>query len=213
MGLVFKEYVDKDCLLGLWEISEPYEDLLSQAMPCKDDLMTLKSYKNYERKLEWLSVRVLLKYLLNGSFQITYNGNNKPYLYNSGYNISISHSHKLTAIMLSRIRKVGIDLEYMTHRIEAIEHKFISETETIITDPSIRNYHLYIHWCAKEALYKMCDKQDINFKENLNIQSFIPEDKGNLKGYVHTIHTREEIDLSYFKMDNYIVVWCAKHFD
>ncbi|NJK86471.1 MAG: 4'-phosphopantetheinyl transferase superfamily protein [Bacteroidales bacterium] len=127
--------------------------------------------------MEWLSVRVLLHELTGKELTIIYNGDRKPFIKGNSYHISISHSKNFSSVLLSRNRKVGIDLEYMSHRIERIAYKFINEKEYI--EDEFRKYHMYIHWCAKEALYKICDKQDINFKENLVIEPFSQRKKEN----------------------------------
>ena len=106
--------------------------------------------------------------------------------------------------------RVGIDLEYMSHKISRLADRFINETEKITDDPDLIRYHLYIHWCAKEALYKICDKKDINFKKNLRIEPFEPDDNGSIVGTVDNIYGNDTYNLNYFKMDNYIIVWCCK---
>jgi len=121
--------------------------------------------------------------------------------------ISISHSRNLTSILLSEKRKVGIDLEYMSHRISKIASRFINDDEVISNDENENKFHLYIHWCAKEALYKICDKQDINFKKNLTIEPFKPGNKGLLYGRVNNKYINERFRLSYFTINNYIIVW------
>lgn len=177
MGIVMKESVRDECLLGIWEVSEDYNTLLSKLKLDKEEINKLNSFKSEGRKLEWLSVRNLINNLLERKARIIYNADNKPFLKGTTYNISISHSHKLTSIFLSKKNRVGIDLELMSHKISNLSDKFINNQEIITSDPDLRRYHLYIHWCAKEALYKICDKQDINFKENLTIFPFQPKMK------------------------------------
>jgi 4'-phosphopantetheinyl transferase EntD len=106
--------------------------------------------------------------------------------------------------------KVGIDLEYMSHRISSISHKFINENDSITDNEEQKKYHLYIHWCAKEALYKICDKQDINFRDSLTIEPFQPSDSGVIQGRVHNRSRNELFNLNYFSLGNYVVVWCCK---
>ncbi len=210
MGLLIKEYIEEDCLLGIWDINEPLDDLISKVTLQPDELELLSNFGNESRKMEWLSVRVLLRELTDKELTIIYNGNNKPFIKGNTYHISISHSYKLSSVLLSRSRKVGIDLEYMSHRIHKIAHKFINEEEVVVSDDNLRRYHLYIHWCAKEALYKICDKQDINFLTNLTIDPFEPMDRGELKGKVHNSYRAESFRMKYFKLDNYIIVYTIK---
>jgi 4'-phosphopantetheinyl transferase EntD len=210
MGLVIKRLVDDDCILGIWQINEDYDTLLSRLKLLPDEQDTLISFQNYQRKLEWLSVRVLINELLQHESRIVYNAEHKPFLFDNSYNISISHSKNLTSILASKTKKVGIDLEFMSHQIIKIAHKFINENEQITKNPDQRKLHLYIHWCAKEALYKICDKQDINFKQNLTIEPFKVSKEGTLKGTLKNKYGREQFLLSYFLLDNYVIVWCNK---
>lgn len=210
MPIIAKKELDGDCLLGVWEIEENYNELLSEIHLYPGEAEKLDSFKSLERKIEWLSVRILLKELLGHCGQIVYNDKRKPFLIQTNYKISISHSNKLTAIMLSKSRKVGIDLEYMSHRISKIRHKFINSDEYISDDPRLTKYHLYIHWCAKEALFKICDKQDINFAKNLTIEPFDPKRTGIITGWVDNIHWHDKFMLNYYKFGNYIIVYCCK---
>lgn len=210
MGVIWKKYMNAHARLGLWEITETFDDLRSQLKLCKEEEMILRDFKSLARQIEWLSVRVLLKELASENLSIIYNQNRKPLIKNRDINISISHSRNLTSIFLSHVRKVGIDLEYMSHRIRKIEHKFINDAEYITPDENLRKFHLYVHWCAKEALYKICDKQNINFKENLTIEAFEPAEKGILKGWVNNPFIQETFTLEYFTYDNYIIVWTCQ---
>jgi 4'-phosphopantetheinyl transferase EntD len=210
MGVILKKFVDDDCLLGIWEITEDYDTLYSQKALIDEEKIILESFQNYQRKLEWLSVRVLINELLGKECKIVYNDSHKPFLADNSHHISISHSKSLTAIIVSKNKRVGIDLEFMSHQIHNIAEKFINEEERVAIDPDHERFHLYIHWCAKEALYKICDKQDINFKKNLTIQPFELKKEGKLKGIVHNRYGEELFSLNYFSIDGYVIVWCNK---
>jgi phosphopantetheinyl transferase len=60
----------------------------------------IRGFSSNSRKLEFLSVRALLSELIGKDAKIVYNKNNKPFLKDGSRFISISHSHKLTAILL-----------------------------------------------------------------------------------------------------------------
>jgi phosphopantetheinyl transferase len=211
MPLIFKEKFKDDCLMGIWEIQESYDELLSDVQLLASEKERLSGFRSDARKLEFLSVRVLLKALLGVSGPIVYSEKQKPFLQQSDFRISITHSRKLTAIMLSKSKKVGIDLEYMSHKISKVAHKFINNDEYITSDEDQKKYHLYIHWCAKEALYKLCDKQDINFLENLTIEPFEPCECGVINGWVDNKFWHDKFELSYFSINNYVVVYSCKN--
>src|SRR5664280_603926 len=148
---------------------------------------------------------------LDNDDKIVYNKNNKPFLKDGSRFISISHSHKLTSILLSTNEKVGIDLEYMSSNIAAIAFKFINRKEKVTKELEERRYHLYIHWCAKEALYKICDKEGISIRNNITIDPFLLKESGEITGHVNTNRINESFELYYSKYDNYAIVWTKKN--
>ncbi len=165
MGIFLKTEIQPDCLLGVWEITEDFGTLYPMVKLAKVEKARLASFRSMSRKLEWLSVRALIKSMMGDDVRIIYNTENKPFLKGADANISISHSRNLTAILVSPDKRVGIDLEYMSGKISKVGYKFVNEKEKITSDPEKKKFHLYLHWCAKEALYKICDKQDVNFRD------------------------------------------------
>jgi len=210
VALILNEQLESECHLGIWEIQEDYDNLLDRLSLKPEEIKVVEHFKNYDRKLEWLSVRVLLNEMTQSDLTITYNGNRKPYVKNTQYNISISHSKDLTAILLSQKKRVGIDMEYMSPRISRIAHRFINTDEIISEEPELSTFHMYIHWCAKEALYKICDKQDIQLRENITIEPFFPKPQGTLTGWVRNRFRNDLFVLEYIKIDNYVVAWSSK---
>ena len=209
MGLLINKEIEDGCCLGLWEITEDYETLFRMTYLNDDDLRRLNTFKNINRKMESLSVRALLQQMTCPNARIVYNQlSRKPYMADGLYNISVSHSHKYTSVLLGKNKLVGVDLEFMTHKIGRLAHKFINDREVITGNPLLRRKHLYIHWCAKEALYKICDKIDINFQEDLIIKPFDVDIQGDIIGLVETRH--EEYKLHYQIENNYVLVYCTK---
>ncbi|HRW63614.1 MAG TPA: 4'-phosphopantetheinyl transferase superfamily protein, partial [Bacteroidales bacterium] len=205
-----REHFNDDVEFGVWEITEDYNNLRSRLLLDERDIETVESFKNHQRKLEWLSVRTLLKEMLGKDSKIVYGPERKPYLHNNLYNISISHSKNLTSILMSKKKRVGLDLEYMDTKILRIADKFLRPEELENIDKTKEIYHLYLHWCAKEALYKICDKVDINFVNNLNIEAFKPKENGLIIGRVNNSYMNERFTMNYFSLKNYAIVWCYK---
>jgi len=211
VGLVSNRIIDYDVQIGLWEVTEDYETLLRITYLNDDDMQRLDNFKNINRKIESLSVRTLLQRMTHPKARIIYKNNSrKPFVADGSHNISISHSHNYTGILLSKEKKVGIDIEHMSHKIELLAHKFINEREKITDDPLKRRTHLYIHWCAKEALYKICDKEEINFQEHLTIEHFDLDTQGCIKGVVKNDSRNEEYKICYLLDNEYVIAYCAK---
>ncbi len=213
MGCITKHYLNEFSILGVWKIEEDINSLMDLVSLDIDEKKRYKGFNSNSRKLEFLSVRALLAELIGKDARIVYNKNNKPFLKDGSRFISISHSHKLTAILLSTNEKVGIDLEYMSSNISAIAFKFLNWKEKITKEQDKRRYHLYVHWCAKEALYKICDKEGISIQKNLTIDPFVVKESGEIKGHVHTDRINDSFNLYYSRYNNYAIVWTKQNYD
>jgi phosphopantetheinyl transferase len=212
MGCITKHYLNENSVLGVWKIEEDINTLLELVVLDNDDRKRFEGFASNSRRLEFLSVRALLADLLGKDTRIVYNKNNKPFLKDGSRFISITHSHKLTAILTSTNEKVGIDLEYMSSNIGAFAFKFLNRKEKVTKDSETRKYHMYIHWCAKESLYKICDKEGINFRKDITIEPFEVKESGEIKGSVKTDKINESFGLWYTKYDNYAIVWTKKDY-
>ena len=213
MGCITKHILNESTILGVWKIEEDLNTLLDLVVLDIEEKKKYRGYTSTSRKLEFLSVRALLSELLGKDARIVYNKNNKPFLKDGSRFISISHSHKLTSILCSANEKVGIDLEYMSSNIGALAFKFLNRKEKITKNPDDKKYHLYIHWCAKESLYKICDKEGISIRNNITIEPFEVRESGEIKGKVHTKKINESFDLFYSRYDNYAIVWTKKNYE
>ncbi|MCE5346384.1 MAG: 4'-phosphopantetheinyl transferase superfamily protein [Bacteroidales bacterium] len=213
MACITKHYLNEFSILGVWKIEEDLDTLLDLVVLDNDEKKKYKGFSSSSRKLEFLSVRALLSELIGKEAKIVYNKNNKPFIKDGSRFISISHSHKLTAILLSTKERVGIDLEYMSTNIAAIAFKFLNRKEKIAKEHEDRKYHLYIHWCAKEAIYKICDKEGISIQKNITIEPFKLQESGEIKGHVRTDKINESFNLFYSKYDNYAIVWTKKNYE
>jgi len=213
MGCITKHILNESTILGVWKIEEEINSLLLMVELDTEEKKKYRGFASTSRKLEFLSVRALLSELLGKDARIVYNKNNKPFLQDGSRFISISHSHKLTSIICSSNERVGIDLEYMSSNIGAIAFKFLNRKEKITKNPENRTYQLYIHWCAKKSLYKICDKEGISIRKNITIEPFEVKESGEIKGKVQTKKIDESFDLFYTRYDNYAIVWTKKYYE
>jgi hypothetical protein len=98
----------------------------------------------------------------------------------------------------------------MRVNINAFSSKFLNKKEKITRRWADRTYHLYIHWCAKESIYKICDKEGINIVQDITIEPFDVHPNGEIKGYVKNERINDQFTLYYSKYDNYTIVWTKK---
>lgn len=205
--LIRKEIVDKDCLMGIWEITETRTELLDMLSPENREkaLPKLLNIKSKKRTLEWLSTRVILQLLTNDNKTIDHTQEGEPFLSDQSYQISISHSNNHVVVLLHKNKKVGVDIENYSNRILKIEQRFISEKEYI--DSENRTLHLTLHWCAKETLYKLMNSTEIIFKKHLHILPFKVENKGIIKATESFTDSRMKFDINYEVNDDYMLAW------
>src|SRR6478672_4664945 len=113
MPVTFLEEIDKDTSIGLWKINEKPEELEEQLQLKEHELNLLRSLNGNKRNLHWLATRALLRKMLNTKEYIDCRAdeNGKPVLLNFPHHISLSHSYDYAAVMVSKTRRVGIDIE------------------------------------------------------------------------------------------------------
>jgi len=161
-------------IIGIAPIQGTSEELLSQ-LERKEWYLPKLQEMGEKRKREWLAARVLLKQLIAEEKEILYTDSGKPYLADESYFISISHTKGYISLILDEKKSVGIDIEYISSRVEKIQKRFVNEEEEKNISKKHPLIHLLLHWSAKEALFKLLEENDIEFKTQLHINSFEPE--------------------------------------
>ncbi len=165
-------------------MSESLDELLRMKQFSKENLTALDSYKYDHRKKEWLVSRILAEHIIGEkNIRIVYDEYNKPSLHGSNLHISLSHSHDLLGFIVDEAA-TGIDIEIIKPKIFNIKHKFMSKMELLSLQEENNAEQLTVYWCAKESLYKLYGKKELEFKENLPIEPFKYEEKGIIKGWI-----------------------------
>ena len=171
-----------------------------------EDIKLLKQKRSDILREQFLATRKVLA-LENDNYKITYDLDGKPNL-NNEYNISISHSHEIAAIVISDNFKVGIDVQLIENKIFKIQHKFLNPPEklNIGENPSLKI--LTMIWTSKESIYKAIGLKGISFSENIKIDKVIERDKTG-QGYYINGSEKVKFDLKFFYIDEYII--CYAH--
>ncbi len=207
MPVIFLEEIEKDTFIGLWKIEEHPAELENQLQLKDHELGVLRSLQGNKRNLHWLATRVLLRKMLNTEDYIDCqpDENGKPILLNLPHHISLSHSYDYAAVMISKERRVGIDIEIIKNKIERVQNKFMSKEELSFIDSQNSIEHLYVCWCAKEALYKLNGKKETSFKDNIRLQPFAYKEKGTLKGSINKKNSMTNYTVFYRKFEDYMM--------
>ncbi len=152
------------------------------------------------KQSEWVASRDLLYSIaeLPDRPQCLYDELGKPYLLGIKKHISISHSDRWCAAMVSD-QPCGVDVQVYSDTVRRIADRFLTPSDLLFVENS-GDTLIYLHllWGAKECLYKAYGKRRLGFREHLFI-SEINIDKQEAIGEI----IYEDIHLFYdikFKM-------------
>jgi phosphopantetheinyl transferase len=171
MPVFFQQDIDHSTRLAIWKIDEPsffFTDLIGMQ----------RGVSHPHKNLQHLSGRYLLK-LLFPDFPIPLiqiADTKKPFLEDEKFHFSISHCGDYAAAIVSTTKRVGVDIELATHKVERISHKFISEEESIICNDLLKADSLSfvktitLMWSCKEAVFKWYGAGGVDFKKHIEIE-------------------------------------------
>src|SRR5690242_15599874 len=137
MPIFFQKDIDEDTKLGIWKIEEGEDFFLQQVAP-------QRHVSHIHKRLQHLAGRYLLTYLFpdfpTSLIQIA--DTRKPFLENDAYHFSISHCGNFAAALVSKTKRVGVDIELSTPKVQKVQHKFLSEWELAL---------IYEQWAISNA--------------------------------------------------------------
>lgn len=192
--------------LGIWNITEQeeeLEDLLRPSPQEKDHLTTIKAP---QRRLHWLAGRLLAAHYLPDAKQIEYSATGQPRLPRSSQYFSIAHSGQYAALSLAE-KPTGVDIELIAPRIRKVAGRFMHPEELSQAAQCPGDDTLLIYWCAKEALIKWCADPSIDFRHHIRIEPFTNKGNGTIAALINCHETRNQVDLLYEKLDQYMLVY------
>ena len=203
-----KEFIiDEKTKIKLWKV------ILGELNPKKlnnEEIKLFKLKKSNLLKEQFLAIRKILA-LENSDYIITYDLDGKPIL-NSEFNISISHSHEIAALVIFNNRKTGLDVQLKESKILNIQNKFLTEFEklNIVGDPSIDI--LTMIWTSKESIYTAVGSKGVSLSEYSKIDKVKEKDKIG-KGYYINGAEKVKFDLRFFYLDEYILCYASQNLE
>lgn len=144
-----------------------------------DDLLPtekakLETISHETKKREFIASRLLKSKYYPGQ-EIRYNAVGAPFLKNGIVDNFISLSHTIGIVGFAEANyKVGLDLEPIRPLAKKIQHKFINQHEKSILDIE-DDLEMTKAWSAKEALYKLANRKEIIFTDELLINAKVDE--------------------------------------
>jgi len=207
MALAYHKEIDPNTSFALWKIEETAEELTAQLQLKNHELEYLASLNKGKRNLHWLSTRVLLRNMINTDEYIDckVDEHGKPYLDNFPHHISLSHSFDYAAVMISKDKEVGIDIELIKDKIDRIAHKFMRPDELSFIDMDNRTEHLYMCWCAKEAVYKLQGKKNVSFHDHILLKPFDYKLSGSSAASLEINGGVRNFEVYYQQIDGYMI--------
>ncbi len=170
-------------LWGIWKIEESSDTLLSLLQNGEACLSQLALIHAEQRRREWLASRVLLQELTGGPARIAYRPDGAPFLPDLPLHISISHTKGYAAVLSQERPAAGIDIEYRSGRVSKIRSRFMNPEEEAGIDKEHETEHLLLHWCAKETLFKMIGREEVDFLRHLHVRPFPYAEEGSFTVY------------------------------
>lgn len=177
MALVLCEMIAPGCWLAIWEIAESQAFFLEKLPLDEDTSDELAAISHPQKQLEWLASRYCIE-VLTQRLGIKHRGVakdefGKPFLTESGVEMSLTHTAEYVAVTIHPERAIGIDMEKPSEKLRKIASKYLSESEIQASRLELRA--LCIYWSAKEALYKLYGRKRLHFKENISVEPFVAE--------------------------------------
>lgn len=206
MGIAYRKKVDNNTEFALWKIEENAEELYQQLQLDDGEKAFIQNLSNGKRYLHWLGTRVLLRKMLNTEEYIDckVDAHGKPYLTSIPYHISLSHSFDYAAVMISKNKPVGIDIEKIEQKVERIAKKFLRTEELAFINPKYKIQQLYACWCAKEAVYKCYGRKEISFLNHIFLEEFDYQDEGILHAKIKTGDVDLSFEVEYLQFNEYM---------
>ncbi len=176
MPLFYQQDINESTRLGVWQINEE-ESFFSGEVPLQREIT------HPHKRLQHLAGRYLLKHLFEDfPYElIRIADTRKPFLHNEQYHFSISHSGDYAAAIVSRDKRVGIDVENRTPAVMKVLHKFLNDQEKIFVTPDA-SFIPYLRetllWSVKETVFKWHGDGGIDFSEHILVRHFNCKDQG-----------------------------------
>jgi len=208
MPLLLHKEIGPEGELGIWDIAEDESWFLEQLALFEEEINQLQTM-SAQRRLEWLAGRYLLHKMSGRAIRgaCLKDEFGKPYLENSPYQISLSHSHNKVAV-LAAPPNLGIDIQYLVAKIERIAPKYMRDVEFESLTAATRLEHLHVYWGAKEVLYKAYGRKKLDFRGHIHITPFEYDlSVGKATGIVTKGDFKANYEIHYERIDDFILVW------
>ena len=208
MALYLRKKLENKAEIAVWQVTETEEELRNLVSVPTDELEEISLYREESHRRQKLAVRALLNEVFEEKMYLNHHDNGKPYLENSVTNISITHTDKYVAIIISDDDELGIDIESLDRDFSVVAVSLKKKDEIDDLEKEKRNEQLAIYWCAKEAIFKRMSQNRVVFAEQIEVEKFNLRKEGELEAtFIHKDEHEEDFELEYMIFDRHVLVW------
>lgn len=228
MPVFFQHQINEVTRLGIWKIEET-EAYFRANVPLHREVT------HPHKRLQHLAGRFLLQYLFpDFPYElIKIADTRKPFLPDERYHFSISHCGDYAAALVSRDRRVGIDIEMPVEKIMRIRDKFLSGEEKMVNSEwsmvkgehpdQPESHRVLAHnqiqhsplptqhfqlttllWSAKEAVFKWYGEGAVDFRGHIRLQR--PDADSETIGCFFS-KTQSHLAINYRLFDSLVLAW------
>lgn len=202
MPIFFQHQINENTRLGIWKIEET-EEFFKGNVPLHRDVT------HPHKRLQHLAGRFLLQFLFPDFpyelIQIA--DTRKPFLPGEQYHFSISHCGDYAAAIVSRVSRVGIDIEIPVQKIIRIQDKFLSDEEkkSFLANQDMADYSATtILWSSKEAVFKWYGNGEVDFRRHIQLLRR-QEGVSVIDCFFHK--TDQQLRIHYQEFDHLVLAW------
>lgn len=155
--------------------------LIIEAIPlvytCCDRLVTAQDvasasrFQNDKRRREHLAWRRIVREELGTNVAIDYNAVGAPTVDTPNTYISVSHGADMVAVAIAD-EAVGVDIEAVERNFDRVKSRYMSDVESALDD---NHDWAAMVWCAKEAIYKLYGRREVDLMDDIHITAYNPE--------------------------------------
>jgi phosphopantetheinyl transferase len=209
MPIFFQHQINDTTRLGIWKIEET-EEFFKGNVPQHRDVT------HPHKRLQHLAGRFLLQFLFpDFPYElIRIADTRKPFLPDERFHFSISHCGDYAAAIVSKDRRVGVDIEIPTPKIERIKEKFLNEEEfkifniqysmLNIQSKTFNPQLLTLLWSCKESVFKWYGNGEVDFREHIQLQK-LHEGKETIDCFFSK--TNQQLTIHYREFDHLVLAW------
>ncbi len=200
MPLVYQHNINESTKLAVWYITED-ENFFLECVPLGREIT------HWHKRLQHLAGRYLLQEMFPDFpyHLIAIADTRKPYLPGEEYHFSISHCGDYAGVIVSKDKRVGVDLEINTLTVLKIKQKFLN-LEELMFHKIHEEKPFTLLWCAKEAIFKWYGNGEVDFRQHIHLHEVSGEETGDIKAeFLKGMNMKLEVH--YRRIHDFCLAW------